>query len=151
MPRDLLEEIDASVRSSTMRLRVRFCETDLMGIVHHAAYLTYFEAARVEWLRRRGVTYADWARRHLHLPVVEAEVRYRAPAQFDDELEITTTLTELKAVSLRFAYRVSRGALLLTEGSTRLASVGQGHTLRRFPSDVLDVLRSAETAASPSP
>ena len=49
--------------TTTLRLRVRFCDTDLMGIVHHANYLAYFEAGRVEWLRRRGVTYASWAQR----------------------------------------------------------------------------------------
>ena len=79
-----------------------------MGIVHHSNYLAYFEAGRVEWLRRRGVTYADWASRGIHLPVVEASVRYRAPARFDDVIAIETHLVELRAASVRFEYRMER-------------------------------------------
>lgn len=129
---------------SIFEMRVRFFETDLMGIVHHASYLTYFEAARVEWLRRRGVTYADWARRGIHLPVVEATTRYRAPAHFDDVLEIETRLTELKSHSVRFEYRTRRGPLVIAEGGTRLACVGADHKLVRIPHEVKDVLERGE-------
>ncbi|MFO0671868.1 MAG: thioesterase family protein [Polyangiaceae bacterium] len=130
-------------------LRVRFFETDLMGIVHHATHLTYFEAGRVEWLRRRGVTYAEWAARGMHLPVVEVGLRYRSPARFDDVLTVETRLTELRTVSLRFDYRLLRGSDLLAEGFTKLASIDESHTLRRFPEDVLAILRSGELAAGP--
>ena len=64
--------MDPDLRKSTEMMRVRFAETDLMGIVHHASYLLYCELGRVEWLRKRGVTYADWAAKGVHLPVVEA-------------------------------------------------------------------------------
>jgi acyl-CoA thioester hydrolase len=137
--------IDPQNATSQVLVRVRFCETDLMGIVHHASYLTYFEAARVAWLRRRGVTYATWATVGWHLPVVEASVRYRAPARFEDVLAIETSLSELRSHSLRFAYRVMRGAERLAEGETRLACVDGEHKLQRIPADVLRVLRSAET------
>src|SRR5688500_20322043 len=93
---------DPHKSTSAHELRVRFCETDLMGIVHHGSYLVYFEAGRVEWLRRRGVTYADWASRGVHLPVVEAHVNYQAPARFADLLVVTTTLTDLRSVSMKF-------------------------------------------------
>jgi acyl-CoA thioester hydrolase len=132
--------------TTTLRLRVRFCDTDLMGIVHHANYLAYFEAGRVEWLRRRGVTYASWAQRGMHLPVVEATVRYRAPARFDDVLEVETTLAELRGLSLRFRYRLLRSGTLLAEGATRLACVDASHRLRRFPPDIVGVLSSPESA-----
>ena len=115
-----------------------------MGIIHHGVYLTYFEAGRVEWLRRRGVTYAEWAQRGMHLPVVEAGVRYRAPARFDDPLVVETRLTELRSHSLRFEYRLLRGEALLAEGFTRLASVDEAHALARIPKDVADVLSSPE-------
>jgi acyl-CoA thioester hydrolase len=134
----------ADVASSTCEIRVRFCETDLMGIVHHASYLTYFEAARVEWLRSRGVTYADWARRGIHLPVVDASVRYRAPAYFDDVLVIVTRISELKSHSLRYDYRTTRAGLVLAEGSTRLACVGNDHKLKRIPAEVVGILRAGE-------
>ena len=149
-------EADASL--SKVEIRVRFCETDLMGIVHHANHLVYFEAGRVEWLRRRGVTYAEWATRGVHLPVVDAGVRYRAPAFFDDVLVVETRLTELRSVSLRFDYRLVRngrpgdvGALtpvLLAEGFTKLASIDQAHTLRKIPDDVAAILRAGEQDSS---
>ncbi len=143
--------LDPALSVSTHELRVRFGETDLMGIVHHASYLTYFEAGRVEWLRRRGVTYAAWADRGMHLPVVEVGIRYRAPARFDELITIETRLTELRSVSLRFDYRLLRPStsgdaepMLLVEGFTKLASIDDAHTLRRFTDDVLAILRAGE-------
>ena len=141
-----LPALNAEHAVTRSRLRVRFCETDLMGIVHHSNYLAYFEAGRVEWLRRRGVTYVDWAARGVHLPVVDASVRYRAPARFDDVLEIEARLVELRAASLRFDYQMWRGEVLLAEGSTRLACVTGAHVLQRFPDDVVRSLTSREIA-----
>src|SRR5580704_16351044 len=142
-----MHPLDPERALTRSRLRVRFCETDLMGIVHHSDYLAYFEAGRVEWLRRRGVTYADWAARGMHLPVVEASVRYRAPAKFDDGSTIDTHLIELRAASLRFEYAMSRGeGEVLAEGFTRLACVDDKHAVRRFSQEMLVVLGSAETA-----
>ena len=127
-----------------MELRVRFCETDLMGIVHHGSYLVYFEAGRVEWLRRRGVTYADWASSGVHLPVVEAHVSYKAPSRFDDLLVVETTLTELRAVSMKFAYRIRRGTTAIAEGWTRLGCIDAEHKLLRIPEYMRDVLLAGE-------
>src|SRR5439155_17530086 len=98
--------IDPAHSRSHVEVRVRFGETDLMGIVHHASYLSYFEAARVAWLRRRGVTYKTWADRGWHLPVVDAHLRYRAPAKFEDVLTVAVELSEIRSHSLRFSYRV---------------------------------------------
>jgi len=137
--------IHPEAASSRSLVRVRFCDTDLMGIVHHANYLAYFEMGRVEWLRRRGVTYADWTQRGLHLPVVDADVRYRAPARFDDALVVEARLVEIRAASLRFEYRLERKTELLAEGSTRLACMGSNQKPQRFPREVLMVLVSAET------
>src|ERR1700761_4004333 len=106
----MLESIDPVAAKSVVRLRVRFYETDLMGIVHHGSYVAYLEVARVEWLRRRGVAYGTWAARGMHLAVVEMSLRYRAPARFDDELDVETMLGEKKAASIRFDYRILRAA-----------------------------------------
>jgi acyl-CoA thioester hydrolase len=146
----MMVAIDPASAMTRSGVRVRFCDTDLMGIVHHANYLAYFEMGRVEWLRRRGVTYADWTRRGLHLPVVDASVRYRAPARFDDSLVVLVQLVELRAASLRFDYRLERGSELLAEGSTRLACIGSEHKPQRFPSDVLRVLVSPECLPAPA-
>jgi acyl-CoA thioester hydrolase len=137
--------LDPTAAVTSCHLRVRFCDTDLMGIVHHATYLAYFEVGRVEWLRRRGVTYADWAAHGIHLPVVEANVRYRAAARFDDELDVETQLVQLRSYSLRFDYRIERRATLLAEGSTRLACVNAAHSLQRIPGEMHLALASAES------
>ncbi|WP_146648685.1 acyl-CoA thioesterase [Labilithrix luteola] len=139
-------EIDPEKSRTVTPMRVRFCETDLMGIVHHGSYLVYFEAGRVEWLRRRGVTYADWAARGWHLPVVEAHASYKLPARFDDMLEVETTLTELRAVSMKFSYRIRRDGVLLNEGYTRLGCIDHQHKLLRIPDAMRDILLAGESA-----
>lgn len=128
-------------------LRVRFCETDLMGIVHHGSYLTYFEAGRVEWLRRRGVTYAEWAEKGVHLPVVEAHLDYRAPCRFDDELEVKTTLAELRTVSLKFTYEITKDGKPIADGMTRLGCIDAAHKLLRIPEYMRDVMLAGEAGA----
>ncbi|MEO8877505.1 MAG: thioesterase family protein, partial [Polyangiaceae bacterium] len=125
--------------------RPRFCETDLMGIVHHANYLVYFEAARVEWLRRRGVSFAEWARRGINVPVVEVAVSYRSAAYFDDDLVIEARLSEVRSASIRFAYRLLRGETLLADGNTRLAWTNAERRLERIPEDIRKTLASPES------
>jgi acyl-CoA thioester hydrolase len=139
--------LDPQKSSSKIEMRVRFCETDMMGIVHHANYLVYFEAARVEWMRRRGATHAMWSSQGIHLPVVDASLRYRAPARFDDALVVETQLTEVRAASLRYDYKLWRDGTLLAEGTTRLACVNDDHAVRRIPAEVVAVLSSPEIEA----
>jgi acyl-CoA thioester hydrolase len=141
------DPVDPALARSVVRVRVRFYETDLMGIVHHGSYVGYLEVARVEWLRRRGVAYASWARRGLHLAVVELSLKYRAPARFDDEIDVEVALAERRAASLRFDYRLVRASdgLLLGEGSTRLACVDDAGTLKRMHGEMADVLDRGES------
>ena len=141
-----MPDLDPAAALSVVRVRVRFGETDLMGIVHHGSYVSYMEVARIEWLRRRGVTYADWAAHGVHLPVVELSMRYRAPARFDDEIDVHTSLVEIGAASVRFDYRLVRAAdaMLCTEGSTRLACIDARHALQRIAPEVAEILRQPE-------
>lgn len=139
-----LDAIDPSKATTRMPLRVRFCETDLMGIVHHSSYFLYFEAGRVEWLRRRGVTYAEWAAKGIHLPVVDTQATYKMPARFDDLLTIETSLTKLGTVSIAFAYKVLRDDALLAEGATRLGCVDASHKLSRMTDEMRAVLLGGE-------
>jgi len=131
--------------TSRMNLIVRFCETDLMGIVHHSNYLAYFEAGRVDWLRRRGVLYEDWVQKGIHLPVAEAKLRYRRPARFDELLTVETTCSEVSRASVTFSYRVVRGEELICRGETLLACVGNDLNLKTIPPDIAEVFRSPET------
>jgi acyl-CoA thioester hydrolase len=144
--------LDPIAGRSVVRVRVRFCDTDLMGIVHHGAYPAYLEVARVEWLRRRGVAYGSWAERGLHLAVAELSLRYRTPARFDDELEVETTLGLLRSASTRFDYRLVRigDGALIAEGSTLLACVNQAGALTRMSPEVSEVLRRPEAAPDAS-
>jgi acyl-CoA thioester hydrolase len=137
-------------------VRVRFGETDLMGIVHHGTYISYFEVGRVEYMRRRGLDYHSWTELGIHLPVVEAYVRYRRTARFDELLCIETRLSELTRVKVRFDYRLLRepegeGAAagdpdqqLVAEGHTLLACVDQHHIPRRIPAEAEAVLLGPE-------
>lgn len=130
------------------KLRVRFGDTDLMGIAHHARYLSYFEEGRVEYIRRRGVPYQEWIERGLHLPVVDAQLSYKASARFDDVLTVDTWIGELGRASLRFEYRIERAgeesAQLLCTGSTKLACVDDQLRVRRLPPDVVALLCAPE-------
>jgi acyl-CoA thioester hydrolase len=144
-----LPSLDPAKAVTKTDLRVRFCETDLMGIVHHAEYLKYFEAGRVDWLRRRGITYTSWTAQGIHLPVVDATLKYRAPSRFDEVLTIETRLSDLRWASVRYTYVIARGADIVAEGETRLACVDEGHVLRRIPPEVLSILAGGELA-SPS-
>lgn len=110
----------------TTQVRVRYAETDQMGIVYYANYLVWFEIGRVELLRSLGLTYSSLETDHsLILPVVDVHCRYRNPARYDDEILIETRPTLLRGSVLKFEYRVLRKAKqegeeheLLAEGET---------------------------------
>jgi len=137
-------------------VRVRFGETDLMGIVHHGTYISYFEVGRVEYMRRRGLDYHSWTELGIHLPVVEAYVRYRKTARFDELLCVETRLSELARVRVRFDYRLLRtheghdsaetngDAEVVAEGHTLLACVDRNHVPRRVPAEYEAVLLGPE-------
>src|SRR2546425_12563458 len=86
-------------------VRVRYQETDCMKVVYYANYLTYFEVGRVEYLRAQGMPMSDVDQK-VHLPVVEANVRYARPARLDDLLEVRCWVSERKRASFRFAYEI---------------------------------------------
>ncbi len=139
--------------TSTYVVRTRFCDTDLMGIVHHAKYIEYFEAGRVEYMHRRGVEYLEWTKRGIHLPVVEFQIRYRRTVRFDERLAIETTLTELNRATVTFSYRVFRDSPsgeLVADGSSILACVGDELAPRRIPDDVAEILCRPETHPRPT-
>jgi acyl-CoA thioester hydrolase len=130
--------------TSRLDVVIRFCETDLMGIVHHANYLIYFEAGRVDWLHKRGVSYEDWVKMGIHLPVVETRLRYRKAARFGEILTVETTCFEVTRVLVKFGYAIVRGEDRICEGETVLACVGHELVPKRIPASIADVLRSGE-------
>ena len=94
---------------ATTRIRVRYKDTDCMKVVYYGNYLTYFEVGRVEYLRQGGRTIAEIDQR-VHMPVVEATVRYVRPACLDDLLEVACWISERKRASFRFAYEIRNAA-----------------------------------------
>jgi acyl-CoA thioester hydrolase len=89
------------------KVRILYADTDAMGVVYHGSYIRYLEHARIEYLRERGTVYADVERDGYAVPVTELDVRYTAPARFDDVLTLRAMLIEQTRARLRFAYRVS--------------------------------------------
>ena len=136
--------VDPALSVSRVPVRVRFAETDAMGVVHHASYPLYFEVARVEWLRRRGVRYTEMRANGVHLPVVELSLKYTSPAWFDDPLDVIVELVEVRSASVRFEYRIERDSLQLTEGFTRLACVGADGRPLRVSDEMRAVLQRGE-------
>ena len=102
-------------------VRVRYAETDRMGVVYYANYLVWFEVGRTEWLRETGWSYREMETGGVSLPVIEAHCEYRQPARYDDQIDIVTRATLLTPVRIRFDYEVVRA------GDEALAAVG--HTV----------------------
>ncbi len=124
-------------------IRVRYGETDQMGCVYHGDYASYFEVGRVEALRALGFPYRRLEEEGISLPVRDMEVRYHAPARYDDLLTVRTRIEELPSVRIRFAYTVMNEAgQLLSEASTTLVFVDKatGRPLRA-PALLLAALR----------
>ena len=90
------------------QVRVRYAETDRMGVVYYANYFVWFEVARTEWLRATGWSYREMESEGVSLPVIEAQCEYRRPAHYDDEIEIRTRATLLTPIRVRFDYELIR-------------------------------------------
>jgi acyl-CoA thioester hydrolase len=131
------------VTSSTTsaRVRVRYAETDQMGVVYYANYLVWFEVGRTDLLRQSGWNYREMEAEGFALPVVEAHCEYRQSARYDDELDIVTSGALLSPVRVRFAYEVIRVAdgMKLAGGHTVHAVLDPTGKPRRLPERVRTV------------
>jgi acyl-CoA thioester hydrolase len=129
-------------------IRVIFGDTDQMGVVYYANYLRYFESARAAYWRSLGKSYKDLEAWGITLPVVEAHCDYRSAAYYEDLLAVETRVSELRGASLRFAYRIFRQGLLLAEGTTRHAVVGQNGRPRAVPAALRETIPPIEPGSS---
>jgi len=122
------------------RVRVRYAETDQMGVVYHANYLVWFEVGRVEFIRQTGLNYAEMEREGALIAVVEATARYKAPARYDEELIVRTTLAGHRGAIVRFRYAIVRASdeMLLCEGETTHIVVGRDMKKRNLPQQYAD-------------
>jgi acyl-CoA thioester hydrolase len=119
--------------SGEITIRVRYAETDRMGLLHHANYLVYFEQGRTELLRQTGKSYKDVEDEGFYLVLVKVDVRYRQPARYDDVLTLRTIVTRKTPVRIEHRYEVLREGVLLAEGSSTLACVDREGTLQAMP------------------
>jgi acyl-CoA thioester hydrolase len=116
-----------------IEIRVRYQETDAMGVLHHANYLTYFEMGRIELLRAGGFSYREMEATGLLMVVVKVEVKYRLPARYDDVLRLRTTVTKVSAAKVEHAYELLRSEDLLAQGASTLACVDRTGVVQRIP------------------
>jgi acyl-CoA thioester hydrolase len=128
--------MEASVNmadSHEIEIRVRYQETDAMGVLHHANYFTYFEMGRTELLRASGHDYRQIEAGGIFMVIVEVSCRYRRPARYDDVLRLCTTLKRVTPAKIEHEYQLFRGDELLTEAHSRLACVDREGRLQRVP------------------
>lgn len=122
-----------------LRVRVAFADTDAMGVAWHGNYLRWFEMARTELMRPTELPYPALVGRGIHLPVIEALVRYRKPARYDDLLKVRVGLVRARGVRLRIDYRIECGATLIVDGHTEHAFTDAAGTVIRPPRDVQQI------------
>ena len=118
------------------RVRVRYAETDQMGVVYHANYLVWFEVGRVEFIRHFGMDYRTMEREDgIMIAVVEVSLRYKSPARYDDELAVRTRLVSMRGSIIRFGYQIVRVSdeTLLAEGETTHIVVSREMKRAAFP------------------
>jgi acyl-CoA thioester hydrolase len=130
---------------------VRFAETDAQGVAHNATYLVWFEVARVAYLAEHAGGYTALREQGLEALVIEAHVRYGAPARFDDRLRIHARVSDLRGARFRYEYAITRGEELIAEGWTAHACV-DAETFRptRVPRELRDAIARAEGSAGPA-
>lgn len=128
----------------TVRDKVRFVETDMMGVVHHANYFRWFEMGRVETLRQAGILLLELMDEGIVFPISEASCQYRASAKFDDVILIETTLAELSPVKMIFIYEIKREAdgKLLASGRTQNVFTDKRGRIIRLPAGYFQALKA---------
>lgn len=128
----------------TSTVRVRYADTDAMGVVYHANYLVWFEVGRGDFMREVGIPYTEFEKRGIFVPVVEAGLHYKQPGRYDEVLTVETTVAELTVAKVRFAYRILRDGVLLCEGFTVHAFVADGRpvALPKVAPDLFDGLKA---------
>ena len=135
-----------NARISEATVRVRYAETDQMGVVYHANYLVWFEVGRVEFLRQLGFSYSDMEQQDgCCIAVVDARCRYKAPARYDDEIIIRTHLKNVRESLVHFGYELLRSSdgLLLAEGETTHVVIDREMKKTAIPEKYMAVFKDA--------
>jgi acyl-CoA thioester hydrolase len=133
----------ATPHSSTSVVRVRYAETDKMGVVYYAHYLVWFEIGRTDWLRDTGWTYRAMEAGGLALPVIESHCEYKLGAQYDDEIEIRTVARLVSPVRIAFDYQLVRrtDGAAIASGYTVHATINTAGRPTRLPAQMRELLQ----------
>jgi acyl-CoA thioester hydrolase len=126
------------MQSQEITIRVRYAETDRMGLLHHAHYPVYFEQGRTELLRARGYSYRDLEDQGFLLVLTRLSVRFRSPARYDDLLTLRTTVLRTTSVKIEHRYELFRDGTLLAEGQTTLGCVNREGRVQMLPAFLQD-------------
>lgn len=134
-------EITPGPRAVPLRFRVRFQETDLMGIVWHGNYFSWFESGRVELLRHTGMTYNDLIDLGLNFAVIHSECDYKQPARYDDVVTVWTEIERITPTRIHHRYLLFREEELLAIGQTVVVAVDNEGHLRRIPDEMIEACK----------
>jgi acyl-CoA thioester hydrolase len=127
-----------------MTVRVRYADTDKMGIVYHGTYPVYFEVGRSEYIRKKGFTYRDFEEMGYQLVVVELEARYYGSATYDDLITVRTGISELKSRGLTFHYEIYKNGSMIVEGRTKHICLNAGKKPVLIPSPLVEILKDVK-------
>ncbi len=135
-----------SVNATVTETRVRYAETDQMGVAYHANYLVWCEMGRTDFIRQHIKSYAEVEREGVALAVSEANIRFHAAARYDELLQIRTTLTDVRSRALTFDYQISRLAdgERLASATTTLVALGPNHRPAALPADLRARLQAVQ-------
>jgi len=137
-----LESVDLKAAVVAVDVEIRFAETDLMGVVHHASYIVWFEIGRIAWMKAAGMPYTEIAGSGHHFAVTGIQAAYRASARFGDTVQIYTRLAKLRSRQIEFAYELRNladNALLATGVSEHICVDLEGR-MTKIPQTVVDRL-----------
>lgn len=135
-------------RTGEIQIRVRFSETDKMGVTWHGNYFSWFEMGRTELLREEGIAYKDLEKSGTMFAVVSAECSYKLPALYDDLLTLKTRIVRVTPIRIEHEYRLYRDDLLLAVGKTTLASVDLQGRIKPIPENLVNLFKKKECSAA---
>jgi len=123
-------------------IRVRYGDTDQMGVVYYGTYPFYFEIGRSEFMRTKGFTYREFEERGFHLVVVSMEAKYHSNATYDDLITVKTGISDLKSRGMTFNYRIFKDSTLLVEGNTKHICTTRDKKTVVIPQYLIDIIRA---------
>ena len=137
---------------SLSEIRVRYAETDQMGVAYHTNYLVWCEIGRTEYMRELGLPYADLEQQGIFLAVAEVQIRFMAPARYDDRVRIRTRLERLQSRAVTFAYDLTcdgrDGPIRIAAATTKLVAMDRNGAARKLPDGFLERVRRLQFPAT---